>query len=123
MSTLESQYWKFLEDNPGSTITFDEWNIKLGEQIQKGIDKTEEIKDNYSPYCPVCSGCGEDGCCSASICKMDPDGSFCSTYYRDLKFGYKMDKWFHNNIYEKLDETLKKEYDEMWDKTYDEIYR
>ena len=79
------------------------------------------VENKYDPYCPICSGCGEDGCCQASICKMDVNGSYCQTYLKDLKLGYEMDRWFQNNLYDKLDDKLKEEYDKMWDTTYDLI--
>ena len=41
--------------------------------------------DMTSPYCPICSGCGEDGCCKATMCQMHPDGHYCETYLKDLK--------------------------------------
>lgn len=81
------------------------------------------MENKYDPYCPVCSGCGEEGCCSPLICKQSPDGHYCESYLNDLKFGYSMDKFFQENIWEKMSEELKKEYDEAWDKIYDEVYK
>ena len=78
---------------------------------------TEEIE---SPYCPVCDGCGEEGCCSPMMCKQSPDGYYCKSYLKDLKFGYKM----YNYIIELVgdDEKYKERIDKLWDETYDEIY-
>ena len=28
----------------------------------------------YNPYCEVCTGCGEEGCCSPLACEMSPKG-------------------------------------------------
>lgn len=81
-------------------------------------------EETYSPYCPVCEGCGEEGCCSPMLCKQDPGGSYCETYLRDLKFGYKM----HNKIMEMLEEDQEKNKEilesiqKIFDITYDEIY-
>lgn len=70
--------------------------------------------EDYNPYCPVCSGCGEDGCCSATICQQSEDGSYCQTYLKDLKLSYRMYKWTMNNLYERLPEDLKNELDEEY---------
>ena len=55
-------------------------------------------KENYNPYCKVCSGCGEDGCCSAVNCEQSKDGKYCAKYLKDLQFGYLM----HKAMYEFL---------------------
>ena len=81
-----------------------------------------QTNNNYSPYCPVCDGCGEDGCCSAMCCEQHPDGSYCATYLKDLKFGYKMDKWIADNLYHKMPKELQAEYDLAWDEIWDKIY-
>jgi hypothetical protein len=67
-------------------------------------------KENYSPYCPICEACGEDGCCSANMCKQDPNGHYCSIYTKDMKLSY--------NILKDLDEFLddnKEKYQEVID--------
>jgi hypothetical protein len=51
------------------------------------IDKDFE-QEYESPYCDICGGCGEEGCCSAIICKHHPHGKYCNTYLKDLQFGY-----------------------------------
>ena len=61
MASLETQYWNFLESNPGSTLTFEEWKTKLGNELKESIDRIEQ--NGYTLICPVCTGCGEDGCC------------------------------------------------------------
>lgn len=80
------------------------------------------MSDNESPYCPICDACGEDGCCSALNCEQHPDGDYCTTYLRDLKFGYKMNRWFENNLEHKLPKELQEEYNRVWDKVWDETY-
>lgn len=79
------------------------------------------IESNESPYCPVCTGCGEEGCCSPLICDQDPNGSYCQTYLRDLKFGYKMHKEISNLIGD--DPKYKDDIEIIFDKVYDKTYR
>lgn len=43
MATLETQYRNFKIDNPNSKMTFDEWQILLGESIRIGIENYEKI--------------------------------------------------------------------------------
>lgn len=77
-------------------------------------------ENEYSPYCPVCSGCGEEGCCSPLMCKQSSDGSYCNSYLKDLKFGYKMYDHLMKLVGD--DEKYKEQIDELWDRTYDLIY-
>jgi len=78
-------------------------------------------ENEYNPYCPVCSGCGEGGCCSPLICEQSPDGRYCEWYLRDLKFGYLM----YDSIYDLIpkDEETQKKLNEIWEKHYDKLYR
>lgn len=76
----------------------------------------------YDPYCPVCEGCGEEGCCSPIHCKQSPEGTYCESYLKDLKFGYAMNSFFQEKIWGKMSEELKEEYDKEWDKTYNHYY-
>jgi len=162
MATLESQYWKFLEENPGSTLTFEEWKQKWADDMKPIFEKlnnppiewnlyqryadsfigyedipsfewfkhelehNEEFREKYgdkdSIYCPVCSGCGEDGCCKATMCKMTPDGSYCETYLKDLKVAYKMDEWVTMELYKTFTEEQRKQYDEAYEQILDEVY-
>jgi len=69
----------------------------------------------------VCSGCGEDGCCKATMCQMSPDGSYCGSYLRDLKIGYIMDEWVMGNLYEQFTDEMKDAYDKQYDKTLDKL--
>ena len=79
--------------------------------------------DDYSPYCPICEGCGEDGCCSAISCKQHPDGSYCKTYLKDLKFGYLLSKELFKLIEESKNTELIKSMGEIYDKIYDIAYK
>lgn len=98
----------------------DKWN-KLNKELDDSLDSmTDKDWEKYSPYCPICSGCGEDGCCRATICQQHPDGHYCESYLKELKFGYKM---YHHLL--KLvdgDEKYKEQVDKIWDETWDEIF-
>jgi hypothetical protein len=78
-------------------------------------------KNKYSLYCSVCSGCGEEGCCSPLMCKQSPDGHYCEFYLKNLKFGYVM----YENLMKILegDEKYKEQIDELWDDTHNYIYK
>lgn len=80
-------------------------------------------QEPYNPYCPVCEGCGEEGCCSPIHCKQTPEGRYCEGYLRDLKFGYAMNEFFQEKIWGRMSEELKEEYDKEWDKVYDRFYK
>lgn len=78
------------------------------------------MKENYNPYCPICSGCGEELCCSPLHCEQSSDGSYCEWYLKDLKFGYKM----YQDLYDLIpkDEETQKKLNEIWDKNYEQFY-
>lgn len=78
-------------------------------------------EEEYSPYCEICSGCGEEGCCSPLMCKQHPDGRYCEWYLRDLRFGYKM----YDEIYDLIpkDEETQKKLDEIFDKNFELYYK
>ena len=44
MATLETQYENFLLENPESNITFEEWKVLLGKQLEQVIKDIEENK-------------------------------------------------------------------------------
>ena len=45
--------------------------------------------ERYSPYCKVCGGCGESGCCSPTMCDpTNPECDYSYTYIEDLKLSY-----------------------------------
>lgn len=87
--------------------------------MENKINKNDK-KNQYDSYCPVCSGCGEEGCCPPLVCKQSPDGHYCQTYLDHLKFVYLM----YNSVYELIpkDEETQKKLDEIWKKNYDLIY-
>lgn len=74
-----------------------------------------EEEEDYSPYCKICSACGENGCCSALMCRFEDGCEYKKTYLGELREGYKFTKEFYNKIYDKLSEELKKEVDQIFD--------
>ena len=101
--------WFWLEDKLYELST---------EDLKSILDST---KDNEVPYCSICRGCGEEGCCSPLSCKQHPDGDYCETNLQHLKFGYVM----YDKIMELIedDEKYKEQIDNLYDETYDKIYR
>lgn len=87
--------------------------------VQSYLLEQEHENDNYSPYCPVCSGCGESGCCSPKNC--DPDNVLCQypkTYTADLKLGYRTwEKWYdlleENSWFGKKEDFMKIYHEEL----------
>ena len=81
-------------------------------------------QDYYSPYCPVCSGCGHDGCCSPLNCDpYNPKCHYGQNYTADLKLGYSSfvrfwDLLEENNWFGKEEEFMKI-YDEELDKRHE----
>jgi hypothetical protein len=71
-------------------------------------------EEDYNPYCKICGGCGEDGCCSALRCKFEDGCEYKQTYLNDLREGYIFMKEFYEKLYDKLDDDLKKEVDELY---------
>lgn len=75
----------------------------------------ENIEDeNYSPYCKICTACGEDGCCPATMCTMEDGCEYKGTYHTELRDGYIFMKEFYEKIYNKLSDELKVEVDEIF---------
>ena len=69
------------------------------------------MEDEYDVQCSRCGSCGEDECCSALICakKNMVGGTYCETYYKDIKLWYILGK----RLYDKyLDVEI---FDEVWD--------
>lgn len=75
----------------------------------------ENLKD---PYCEVCGGCGEDGCCPAEICQQKEHGLYCEWYLKDLKFHSKMFK----DTVKLLEESHSQELEKIYDENYDIFY-
>jgi hypothetical protein len=73
----------------------------------------ENIED-YSPYCAVCSGCGEDGCCSVMKCTFEDGCQYKQTYLNDLRDSYVFMREFYQKIYPNLTEEIQKDIDELY---------
>jgi len=90
--------------------------------IKKLLSVLEALEnEKYEPYCRHCSSCGEEGCCSPLGCAYhcmvkDSDGLYCETNYRSIKMGYKMGIALYNMFSEH------EGVEELWDKTYKEVY-
>jgi hypothetical protein len=82
---------------------------------------TNNTEEEYSPYCKICTNCGEEGCCSPVHCSMDKDGSYCESYLKDLKYGYLMHQDLYNLI--SKDEKYTEELEKIFNKNYDIIYK
>lgn len=82
------------------------------------------MEEEYSPYCPVCSACGVEGCCSPLSCQMTENCSY-PGYLRDLKFGYAMNEWVEKNLLDEklIPKELIEKYNEEWEKAYDIFYK
>jgi hypothetical protein len=73
--------------------------------------------DEYikSPYCSQCGACGEDGCCSGSICKKN----IClygETYLKEYEYNKKLLDELYESFPDK--EKLKKIFTSVYDKIY-----
>jgi len=76
-------------------------------------------EEEYSPYCKVCTACGETGCCSVYMCTMEDGCEYKQTYLRELKENYSLVEDFYKHIYDKLPEDLKIEFDKLEDKNFE----
>lgn len=84
--------------------------------------KENEEEETYSPYCKICTGCGESGCCSPLACSQHPDGKYCGGNLNELKFGYMMFEDLYELIEEHGDKALKSKAGDLYDKNWDEIF-
>lgn len=118
---------KNLEPEFSDIIRDNFWDLTDAEKKEKSLeflaDQAQELNMGYgSPYCPICNGCGEDGCCSAINCQQHPDGHYCGTYLNDLKVDYLMGKWFYEEVYETLSPEKKEECDVAYDNALDRVH-
>jgi len=83
------------------------------------------MKEEYNPYCPVCSSCGTEGCCSPLSCQMTEDCHYPTSYLADLKFGYAMNEWVQKNLLDEelIPKELIEKYNQQWEKDYDFFYK
>jgi hypothetical protein len=81
----------------------------------------EYNENTYLPYCKECDACGEEGCCSALVCKQSEKGDYCKGYLRDLRFGYQMYRDLMEIVSE--DPKYKEQIDKIWDENYERFYK
>ena len=83
------------------------------------------MEEDYNPYCPVCSACGEEGCCSPLSCQMTEGCHYPKSYLADLKFGYSMNEWVQKNLLDEklIPKELIEKYNQQWEKDYDFFYK
>jgi len=110
-----------IDDPRGPSLSeFNEYEAAVKEwSLNSGID------DYYDPYCPICSSCGETGCCTPVACQQHPNGKYCEGNLNELKFGYLMFMDLYELISEdkKLLDKANDIYDKNWDGIYDEVYK
>ena len=123
--TNDSQNWDTLSFPLPTPPNGGVWSIHSYDGLTVKLVENMDINPNedYSPYCPICGGCGEEGCCPPTMCKQHPDGDYCETYLRDLKFGYVLNDWFHNKLLETLPQEVQDQYLQKWDELYDVFYK
>lgn len=80
------------------------------------------LEEDYSPYCPECTACGEPGCCSVYMCQMAENCSYKGTYLKKLKENYSLMEEFYKSIYERLPEDLKAEFDKLQETNWEYWY-
>lgn len=104
--------------------------IKI-ELFKKIKEKYYRWKDrNYSPYCELCTSCGEEGCCSPISCMfkcmVDEKPKKCrygSGYAEDLWFAYLLSKMYQRYTYKLQEkEITPEEYLEITKKEWNELY-
>jgi hypothetical protein len=62
--------------------------LPIEEDTMRDRDFEEEITEEFrSPYCPICTSCGESGCCPPLMCR-GTGGSYCLTYFKELQYEF-----------------------------------
>ena len=89
------------------------------ERVVKSLE--EVLVFDEQVYCPVCTSCGEEGCCSPIHCQQHAKGFYCEGAMRDLKWGYQMFKDTSNLIPQ--DAETQKKYDEAFEENWNLIYK
>lgn len=70
---------------------------------------TQETTKDYSPYCKLCSACGESGCCSPMMCSFEEGCEYKNGYLKELKEDYLFVREFYEKIYPNLTEEIQKD--------------
>ena len=71
--------------------------------------------EDDSPYCPECTACGHEGCCSPVVCTQRGDCAYGEGYLIDLKYAYQCWKKFQNTVYYELSEEHRAKIDAIAD--------
>ena len=74
------------------------------------MENTEE----YSPYCKLCTACGEIGCCSPMMCSFEEGCDYKNTYLRELKENYIFVREFYEKIYPNLPKEVQEDITELY---------
>ena len=83
--------------------------------------ESKDVEEDYSPYCPICTSCGTEGCCSPIWCTQEEDCQYPKGSLADLKFGYLMYKDMWALIPDDAETQAK--LDKIYDDNYDLIYK
>lgn len=70
--------------------------------------------EEYSPYCKLCSSCGESGCCSPMMCSFEEGCEYRNTYITELKENYIFVREFYETIYPKLPKEVQDDITELY---------
>ena len=86
--------------------------------------KVEQYESPFDPYCSICGACGEECCCSPTMCEQHPDGHYCELYLKCLKLSYNLHEQLLKKIYENSDKyaDLIEYIDIAFDIEYDKMY-
>ena len=112
MATQESQYWKFLEENPGSTITFEEWQKHMAKKLfgyveeltENPLDKLEDELDGFENVRYRMEAEGFHYCFeSYSSFEEIEDGKFHELRRKYLEVSEDLEKYVHSKINELTD--------------------
>lgn len=109
--------------NTDNELPFEEIIKEVREMIEEEW-KNKMDEEYTSPYCPVCTSCGEEGCCSPLYCEYVESGYYCESNLEHLKFGYEC----HHELYELVYDDKEKnahiieQFDPIWDKLWDKYF-
>lgn len=79
--------------------------------------------EDESPYCPECTACGHEGCCSPVVCTQKGDCAYGESYLIDLKYGYQCWEKFINTVNESLPDEVKAQVEAIQNEMYERWYR
>ena len=112
MATQESQYWKFLEENPGSTLTFEKWQKHMAKKLfgyveeltENPLDKLEDELDGFENVRYRMEAEGFHYCFKhySSFQEVE-DGKFHELRRKYLEVSEDLEKYVHSKINELTD--------------------